>query len=62
MAKEIDYVNVDPADNGGVIVRWTEVDRASKQPSWEDHTEVYSDIDVGLQKVAELFKKKITKK
>lgn len=61
MATQIDYVNVDTADNGGVIVRWTEVDKTSKQPSWKDHTEVFADVDTGLAKVAELFKQKLTK-
>lgn len=58
--QKISYVNMERADNGGVIVRYNIITESgnNSQTGWDDRTEVYTDAQKqeAVDRAAELLK------
>lgn len=60
--KKVEYINVDKTDDGGMILRWTEINPSSRQPDYEDHQLAYTKdkFEEGMGKLAELYREKLS--
>jgi hypothetical protein len=58
--QEIQNINIEPADNGGCVLRYTVYKPAAKHSdsSYDNHTELFDDDEVGfaLDRIRDLYK------
>lgn len=59
--QEINNINTDVADNGGLIVRYTLYTPAKKnsESQWDDKTYIFDNCEEALDFIRELFQAKI---
>lgn len=57
--QEIQSINIEPADNGGCVVRYTVYTPSKKnnESGWDNHTELFDEeeIEVALDRIKELY-------
>lgn len=64
--QEIQSINIEPADNGGCVVRYTVYTPSKKnnESGWDNHTELFdeTEIELALDRIKELYKANLENK